>query len=72
MANNTAGSCNIGFIFNNIKTSDKCKAFSYIKAYACKIGQIANPMGTSKLVFQHFVLADNQRAVTLKFGDEEG
>ena len=34
-ANNTAGSCQIGFIFNDISTSDGCKAFSYVKAYAC-------------------------------------
>jgi hypothetical protein len=33
-AGNTAGSCQIGFIFNNIPAADNCKAFSYINAYA--------------------------------------
>jgi hypothetical protein len=71
MANNTAGSCQVGFIFNNIESNDICKAFSYIKAYACKIGQISNPMDTSQLNFEHFILADNQRGATLKFGDSQ-
>jgi hypothetical protein len=70
MANNTVGSARVGFILNNIKASDKCKAFSYIKAYGCKIGQIANPTDTSKLIFEHFVLVDNERGVTLKYADQ--
>ncbi len=28
-------------------------------------------MKTSKLVFEHFILADNERGATLKFGSEE-
>lgn len=69
MANNTAGSCSVGFIFNDIQTT--CKAFSYIKAYACKIGQISNPMDTTELNFDHFVLVDNERGATLRFSDTQ-
>lgn len=70
MANNTAGSCEVGFIFNDIPTDDGCKAFSYIKAYGCEIGQICNPPSTSRLVFSKFMLADNQRAATLRFAGD--
>jgi hypothetical protein len=70
MANNTVGSAKVGFVLNNIRSSDYCKAFSYIKAYGCKIGQITNPTDTSKLIFEHFTMADNERAVTLKFADQ--
>lgn len=59
MANNTAGSCQVGFVFNDIPTSDGCKAFSYIKAYACEIGQTCDPPSTNRIVFSKFVLADN-------------
>lgn len=68
-AGNTAGSCQIGFIFNNIPTPDKCKAFSYVNAYANQIGQICGPISTNRLVFNKFVMVDNQRGVTLKFGN---
>lgn len=71
-AGNTAGSCQIGFIFNNIPTSDNCKAFSYINAYASQIGQICGPVGTNTLVFKNFIMVDNQRGATLKFGGPEG
>jgi hypothetical protein len=71
-AGNTAGSCQIGFIFNNIPTPDNCKAFSYIKAYASEIGQICGPLSTNRLVFKNFVMVDNQRGATLKFGNGEG
>jgi hypothetical protein len=40
-SSNTAGSCNVGFIFNSI--SQDCQASSYLRAYACNIGQLANP-----------------------------
>lgn len=71
-AGNTAGSCEIGFIFNNIATSDNCKAFSYINAYANQIGQICGPPSTTRLVFKNFIMVDNQRGATLKFGNGEG
>lgn len=70
MANNTVGSALLGFLLNNIQSSDYCKAFSYIKAYGCEIGQITNPTDTSQLIFEHFIMVDNQRGVTLKFADQ--
>lgn len=69
---NTAGSCQIGFIFNNIPTSDGCKAFSYINAYASQIGQICGPISTTSMIYKNFVMVDNQRGATLKFGHGEG
>lgn len=69
---NTAGSCQIGFIFNNIPTSDQCKAFSYIKVYASQIGNICGPVSTTSMVYKNFIMVDNQRGVTLKFGNGEG
>ena len=69
-ANNTIGSAQIGFIFNNI--GESCQAFSYIKAYACDIGQISAAPSTTSIVYEHFIMADNGRGVTLKHGDVEG
>lgn len=40
-------------------------------AYACTVGQIANPGDTYTLNFTNFILADNGRAVTLRFGLED-
>jgi hypothetical protein len=65
-AYNTAGSCNIGFIFNNI--GKDCQASSYLSAYACNIGQLANP-DTSTIKYSYFILADNKVAAVLKFGN---
>ena len=70
IANNTASSCNIGFIFNT--NGQQCQAFSYAKAFACKIGQICGPPGISSIQFDHFLMADNGRSVTLKHGAAEG
>lgn len=69
-ANNTVGSAQIGFILNT--NNQDCQAFSYAKAYACKIGQICASMGVSTLIFNQFLMVDNGRSVTLKFGDGEG
>ncbi len=38
---NTAGSCEIGFNYN--KVPGQCMAATGAKAFACKIGQMANP-----------------------------
>lgn len=69
--NNTAGSCGLGFLLRGIDTPDKCQGFSYLSAYACKIGQSANPMYTSELIYQHFILIDNVRGASLLFGDDD-
>jgi hypothetical protein len=60
----------IGFIFNT--NGEKCQAFSYIKAYACQIGQISGTPQLTALIFEHFILADNGRGATLKMGAAEG
>lgn len=68
-ANNTVGSAQIGFAFNQINS--QCIAFSYAKAYACTIGQIAtSPPTVVKQQFSRFMLADNGRAATLRFGGD--
>jgi hypothetical protein len=70
IANNTAGATKIGFIINTI--DEQCQAFSYAKAFASQIGQICGPPGISSIRFDHFLMADNQRSITLKLGDHEG
>lgn len=70
MAGNTAGATKIGFIFNTI--GEQCQGFSYARAYANQIGQICGPPGIQTIVFDHFMMADNGRSVTLKLGANEG
>lgn len=41
-------------------------------AYACHIGNICGAPATSDLVFSNFIMADNRRSITLKFGGLEG
>ena len=65
-SSNTAGSCNVGFIFNSI--GQDCQASSYLSAYACNIGQVANPQA-STIKFSKFILADNKIGAILKFGN---
>ena len=43
VANNTAGSCDIGHILNT--NGAQCQSFSYAKAFACNIGQICGSPG---------------------------
>ena len=70
LANNTVGSAKIGFIINTI--GDQCQAFSYAKAFACTIGQICGPPSITTTKFDHFIMADNERSITLKIGASEG
>lgn len=65
-SDNTVGSAVVGFIFSKIDSP--CLAATNIKAYACSIGQICSPPGTEKIMFSRFMIADSQRAVTLRFG----
>ena len=65
-ANNTVGSASIGYILNT--NGQQCQLFSYARAYACGKGQISGSPGISKIVFDQFIMADNARAVSLKFG----
>jgi hypothetical protein len=41
---------------------------SGLKAYACQIGQMASSPDTESIRFENFIMADNQRSVTLRFG----
>jgi hypothetical protein len=70
IANNTAGSCDIGNIINT--NGAQCQAFSYAKAFACNIGQICGSPGISEIRLDHFIMADNVRGITLKHGASEG
>ena len=65
-ANNTVGSAKIGYILNT--NGQSCQLFSYARAYGCLIGQISGSPGISKIVFDQFIMADNKRGVSLKFG----
>lgn len=65
-AGNTASSTPVGFIFTQV--SGECHAASGVKAFATKIGQISSSAGTKELKFKHFLIADSERAVTLRFG----
>ena len=70
IANNTAGSTQIGFIINT--NGQQCQAFSYAKSFATNIGNICGSPGISMIKFDHFIMADNRRGVTLKHGASEG
>jgi hypothetical protein len=63
-ANNTVGSAAIGFILNT--NGQQCQLFSYAKAFACGIGQISGSPGITTIMFTQFLMADNQRAMSLK------
>jgi hypothetical protein len=65
-ANNTAGSCSIGWIF--ARGEGTCLAARGIYAYACTIGHIMNPPGAVTTRFKHFILADNGRGLTFRIG----
>lgn len=67
-SDNTVGSAIAGFIFNKIDSA--CLAAFGIKAYACRIGQIASSPQTEQIMFQNFMVADSGRGVTLRFGKE--
>jgi len=60
------GSAKIGYILNT--NNQQCQLFSYAKAYGCLIGQISGSPGISKIIFDQFIMADNGRGVSLKFG----
>ena len=41
-----------------------------VKAYSCKIAQIASSPSTHEIVFEDFIIADSGRGITLRFGKE--
>jgi hypothetical protein len=66
---NTVGSARIGFLLNG-EGQGGCLSFTGVRAYSCTIGQMSSPPNTASLTFSNFIMADNGRAVTLRFGLE--
>lgn len=67
-SNNLAGSAEgNGYLLHKV-TTDSCLGFSGVRAYACSVGQIANPPGTTQLQYSNYILADNIRSISLRFG----
>lgn len=67
-ANNEAGSCITGFLFNWANSRISCVSASNITAYNCETGFMGNPPSTNLLQYKFFTLADNQRSLVLKHG----
>jgi hypothetical protein len=65
-AGNTAGSCDIGWIF--ARGTGDCLAAKGVYAYASNIGQIHNPADTLTIKFKNFIMADNIRSMTIRIG----
>jgi hypothetical protein len=67
--NNVVGSAEgNGYLLNRV-VNDSCVGFSGVRAYACSVGQIANPPGTAQLQYSNYILADHGvRALSLRFG----
>ena len=65
-AGNTAGSCDIGWIFG--RGEGQCLAAKGIMAYACQIGHIMCPADTVTTMFKNFIMADNGRGLTFRIG----
>jgi len=65
-AGNTAGSCEIGWIF--ARGVGSCLAAKGVYAYASIIGQIHNPVSTVTVKFKNFIMADNGRGLTIRIG----
>ena len=65
-ANNTAGSCLIGFIFESLGNLEgDCVAAKGGSAYASKVGLMIKLMGSQLAQISNMVLADNAKAVNL-------
>lgn len=67
--NNTAGSISAnGFLLDRGVVTDTCIGFAGVKAYACAVGQIASPPGTTELRYSNYMMADNKLGLSLRFG----
>lgn len=65
--NNTAGSAEIGFMFEKIDLQT-CLAIKGGIAYASEIGLQVNMPGThTKVIYDGFFFADNERGITLRY-----
>lgn len=68
--NNVAGTAlEVGFLIIRT-TGDSCLGYSGVRAYACKVGHISSPPGTSQLQLTNYIIADSQRGLSLRFGLE--
>lgn len=65
-AGNTAGSCDIGWIFGT--DGSDCVGSTGVYAYGCQIGTMLNPPNTVTTNFQNYILADNVRSMTIRIG----
>jgi hypothetical protein len=65
-AGNTAGSCDIGWIF--ARGPGSCLASKGVYAYGSQIGTMQNPPDTVTVKFKNFILADNVRSMTIRIG----
>lgn len=69
VSNNTVGSAAAnGFLLDRGVVTDTCIGFKGLKAYACRVGQIANPPGTAELHYSNYIMADNKLGLSLRFG----
>lgn len=72
---NTVGSAKIGYLLTNPTSVPVgntpapivCKTARYLKAYGCEIGITSNPEA-SGVIWHKLMLADNKRALGLRFG----
>jgi len=67
-AGNTAGSCQIGWIF--AKGDGDCLAAKGLMAYSSEIGHMMNPPSTVTTKFKNFIFADNLRSITIRIGGD--
>ena len=65
-AGNTAGSCDIGWIF--ARGQGDCLASKGVYAYGCQIGTMLNPPSTVTTKFYNYILADSIRSMTIRIG----
>ena len=72
LKNNIAGSCDIGFALNKDGHNSKCMAFSYAKGFYNALGMICGPPNNNAVKFSKFLMAENDRSITLKLGSSEG
>ena len=67
---NTAGSCEVAFMYDKVGGSTCIGAKGAI-GYASEIGLMANqPGGYTKLIYQEMIFTDNKRGVTLRYAHE--
>ena len=70
-ANNTVGSCSIGFIFQSLSNLEgECVATKGGSAYASEVGLMVKLMGSQLARISNMVLADNAKTVNFNLLDQ--